>query len=164
MITNISYKIIATTVNLLRDCFILAAIPMLNKEPEKTNAEILLQHIQEKNTDAVYDMLCRRLQETPGVREQIRQTFDIIVGDVVSYKTGYGSTNGQWSYGKEKMTIFRSCKEITTTASDSTYQLLIMCYDRNDFETELKGINKISLFEKKPCEEKFIKRFEFGLD
>ncbi|MCI5583835.1 MAG: hypothetical protein MR357_08975, partial [Anaeroplasma sp.] len=29
-----------------------------DKEPEKTNAELVLQYIQEKNTDAIYDMLC----------------------------------------------------------------------------------------------------------
>lgn len=35
-----------------------------DKEPEKTNAELVLQYIQEKNTDAIYDMLCKRLKNS----------------------------------------------------------------------------------------------------
>lgn len=66
----------------------LSSCSFLSKEPEKTNAEFVLQYIQERNTDAIYNMLCKKLQETPNIREQIEQTFDFIEGDVISYENG----------------------------------------------------------------------------
>lgn len=117
------------------------------KEPEKTNAELVLQYIQEKNTDAIYDMLCEKLKKMPNVKERIEETFDFIDGDVVSYKTRYSSSIGEWSKdGEAKMVLTNSCNPIETT-SGKTYQLVVQYYDENDFEPELVGIFSISMVE-----------------
>ena len=125
----------------------LSSCSLLFKEPEKTNAEFVLQYIQERNTDAIYDMLCKKLQETPNIKEQIEQTFDFIEGDVISYENGYISGDGKWSDdGKTKMDLGRSCKSIKTT-SGNLYHLGLSYYDKNDFEPELIGIYHIYLYE-----------------
>ena len=118
----------------------LSSCSFLSKEPEKTNAELVLQYIQEENTDAIYDMLCKELQETPNIKEQIEQTFDFIEGDVISYEKGYISGDAKWSDdGKTKMDLGRSCKSIKTT-SGKVYHLGLSYYDENDFEPELVEI------------------------
>lgn len=125
----------------------LSSCSLLFKEPEKTNAELVLQHIQEKNTDAIYEMLCKKLQETPNIKEQIEQTFGFIEGDVISYEKGYISGDAKWSDdGKAKMDLGRSCKSIKTT-SGNVYHLGLSYYDENDFEPELVGIYHIYLYE-----------------
>ncbi len=125
----------------------LSSCSFLSKEPEKTNAELVLQYIQEKNTDAIYDMLCKKLQETPNIKEQIEQTFDFIEGDVISYEKGYISGDAKWSDdGKAKMDLGRSCESIKTT-SGNVYHLGLSYYDENDFEPELVGIYHIYLYE-----------------
>ena len=117
------------------------------KEPEKTNAELVLQYIQKKNTNAIYDMLCEKLQKTPNIKEQIEQTFDFIDGDVVSYKTKYSSSIGEWSKdGKAKMALTRSCSPIETS-SGKVFHLVLQYYDENDFEPELVGIYGIYMAE-----------------
>lgn len=116
------------------------------KEPEKTNAELVLQYIQEKNADAIYDMLCKKLQKTPNIKEQLEQTFDFIEGDVISYETGYSSSTGEWSKGKAKMALSEDCNPIETS-SGKVYQLVVHYYDENDFEPELVGIYWISMVE-----------------
>ncbi len=117
------------------------------KEPEKSNAESVLQYIQEKNTDAIYDMLCEELQKTSNIKERIEETFDFIDGDVVSYKTRHSSSTGEWSKnGKAKKVLTNSCDPIETT-SGKTYQLVVQYYDKNDFEPELVGIFSISMVE-----------------
>lgn len=70
-----------------------------DKEPEKTNAELVLQYIQEKNTDAIYDMLCKRLKKQPNVRKRIEETFDFYEGKSVSYDLYYGESSGGWDNG-----------------------------------------------------------------
>lgn len=116
-----------------------------DKEPESTNAELVLQYIQEKNTDAIYDMLCKRLKKQSGIREQIEDTFDFIEGDVVSYETGYASGGmATTRTGKYRMSKSDDCNPIETT-SGNTYQLVITYYDRNDFERDLVGIYRITL-------------------
>lgn len=118
-----------------------------DKEPEKTNAELVLQYIQEKNTDAIYDMLCKRLKKQPNVRKRIEETFDFIEGDVVSYETGYASGGmASTSTGKFRKAEYRDCSPIETT-SGNTYQLVISYYDRNDFDLDLVGIYGITLID-----------------
>ncbi|MCI7349354.1 MAG: DUF5104 domain-containing protein [Ruminococcus sp.] len=125
----------------------LSSCSLLFKEPEKTNAELVLQYIQEKNTDAIYNMLCKKLQETPNIKEQIEQTFSFIEGDVISYETSYSSSIGEWSKdGKAKMSLTRSCSPIETS-SGKVYHLVLQYYDENDFEPELVGIYEIYMCE-----------------
>lgn len=125
----------------------LSSFSLLFKEPEKTNAELVLQYIQEKNTDAIYDMLCKKLQETPNIKEQIEQTFDFIEGDVISYETTYSSSTGAWDKdGRAKMSLSRGCSPIETS-SGKVYQLVLQYYDENDFEPELVGIYSITMVE-----------------
>ncbi len=119
-----------------------------DSEPEITNAELVLQYIQEKNTDAIYDMLCERVQETPDIKEQIEQTFDFIEGDVISYDISYPtSSTGKWSEdGKAKIALSTACNPIETT-SGKVYQLVVCYYDENDYEPDLVGIYCISMVE-----------------
>ena len=116
-------------------------------EPEKTNAELVLQYIQEKNTDAIYDMLCKRLKKQPDISERIEETFDFIEGDVVSYETGYASGGmASTRTGKYRKAEYRNCSPIETT-SGKTYQLVISYYDQNDFDRDLVGIYGITLID-----------------
>ena len=116
-------------------------------EPEKTNAELVLQYIQEKNTDAIYDMLCKRLKKQPDISERIEETFDFIEGDVVSYEKGYASGGmASTRTGKYRKAEYRNCSPIETT-SGKTYQLVISYYDRNDFDRDLVGIYGITLID-----------------
>ena len=127
----------------------LSSCSILSKEiePKKTNAELVLGYIQEKNTDAIYDMLCERLKKDPNIKERIERTFDFIEGDVISYEKGYLSGDGQWSKdGKAKMDLCRSCKSIKTT-SGKLYHLGLSYYDENDFEPDLVGIYQIYMYE-----------------
>lgn len=116
-------------------------------ETEKTNAELVLQYIQEKNTDAIYDMLCKRLKKQPDISERIEETFDFIEGDVVSYETGYASGGmASTGTGKYRKAEYRNCSPIETT-SGKTYQLVISYYDQNDFDRDLVGIYGITLID-----------------
>ena len=116
-------------------------------ETEKTNAELVLQYIQEKNTDAIYDMLCKRLKKQPDISERIEETFDFIEGDVVSYETGYASGGmASTRTGKYRKAEYRNCNPIETT-SGNTYQLVISYYDQNDFDRDLVGIYGITLID-----------------
>lgn len=117
------------------------------REPEKNNAELVLSYIQDKNTDAIYDMLCERLKKDPNIKERIEETFDFIEGDVISYETSYSSGDGKWTKdGKAKMSKSWDCNPIET-ASGKVYQLVVQYYDENDFEPDLVGIYLISMVE-----------------
>lgn len=64
LLTSCSEERVSTAFEKLLDGAI-NVLEFLNSddEPEKTNAELVLQYIQEKNTDAIYDMLCKRLKK-----------------------------------------------------------------------------------------------------
>ena len=145
--TDMKNRILCILMALTVVCFSGCSFLHKEKEPEITNAELVLQYIQEKNTDAIYDMLCEKLQKTPNIKEQIEQTFDFIEGDVVSYKTRYSSSIGEWSEdGKAKMALTRSCSPIETS-SGKIFHLVLQYYDENDFEPELVGIYGIYMAE-----------------
>lgn len=127
------------------------------KEPEKPKAEIVLGYIQEKNTDAIYDLLCEKLQNTPNINEQIEQTFDFIDGEIISYEINNSSSNAQWGGGKSKINLYSSCKQIKTHLNKE-YQLIISYYDVNDFEPELVGIDYIAIVEKDQDGNGFLKK------
>ena len=140
-------KIISVTLSSVMAIALSSCGLIKEKEPEKTNAELVLQYIQEKNTDAIYDMLCEKLQKTPNIKERIEETFDFIDGDVVSYKTKYSSSIGEWSEdGKAKMALTRSCSPIETS-SGKVFHLVLQYYDENGFEPELVGIYGIYMAE-----------------
>lgn len=83
------------------------------KEPEKPKAEIVLGYIQEKNTDAIYDLLCDKLQNTPNIKEQIEQTFDFIDGEIISYEINNSSGNANWENEKAKIILYSCCNQNT---------------------------------------------------
>ncbi len=117
------------------------------REPETPKAELVLQYIQEKNTDGIYDLLCERLQNQPGIKQEIENTFDIFDGKIVSYEVGkIGGAGGVYIDGKVKEHKGHSCEQIKTS-SEKVYQLVVNYYDENDFETDLVGIFFISIVE-----------------
>ncbi len=118
------------------------------KEPEKSKAEIVLGYIQKKNTDAIYDLLCEKLQNTPNIKEHIKETFDFIDGEIISYEINNSSGNAKWEDEKTKIILYSCCNQIKTS-SDKEYQLIISYYDENDFEPELVGVYRIAMVEKK---------------
>lgn len=140
-------RILCILMTLTVACFSGCSFLHKEKEPEITNAELVLQYIQEKNTDAIYDMLCEKLQKTPNIKEQIEQTFDFIDGEIISYDVDHPtSITAKWAEDKAKITMGNSCNPIETS-SGKVYQLVVMYYDQNDFETELVGIFKIHMVE-----------------
>lgn len=148
LFTSCSEEEVSTTFEKLLDGTI-KVLEFLNSddETEKTNAELVLQYIQEKNTDAIYDMLCKRLKKQPDISERIEETFDFIEGDVVSYETGYASGGmASTGTGKYRKAEYRNCSPIETT-SGKTYQLVISYYDQNDFDRDLVGIYGITLID-----------------
>lgn len=128
---------------------------------------MVLEFIEEKNTEAIYEMLCERLKGRSDIKQQIQETFGFMNGNVSSYKTGYVSGDGKWSKdGKAKMSKGSSCDEIKTDTGNE-YQLVVAYYDENDFETDLLGIFGISFVEVNPnntSTDYFSKRFRINVE
>ncbi len=131
-------------------------------EEKPTNAELMLGHIENRDTDAIYDMLCKRLKKQPEIKRQIEELFDFMDGKVISYETGYlsGDTRSS-SNGKFKMHIAHSLDEMITDTGKE-YYLGVYFYDENGFEKDLVGINTISIVEINPngttADDRFVRR------
>ena len=141
-------KIISVTLSSVMAIALSSCGLIKEKEPEKPKAEVILEYIQERNTDAIYALLCQRLQNAPDIKKRIEETFDFIDGEIISYEINNSSGNAKWEDEKAKIILYSCCNQIKTR-SDKEYQLIISYYDENDFEPELVGVYRIAMVEKR---------------